>query len=135
MKRVAVFLLFLVFLVGCAASDSADAQNVGEGDVGEDSSGTAATGEVKEFDIYVTAAGYDPEAIEVDLGDTVYLTVYNVDTVDLGFGSADFGISEDLIWAGDSKEFSFVADYSGYYSYDCFFYCDTSLEGTIFVSY
>ncbi|MBW2972182.1 cupredoxin domain-containing protein [Candidatus Woesearchaeota archaeon] len=68
-------------------------------------------GPLKIFSVNAYQFGYEPDRIEVELGDEVMLTVTSTD-VTHGFALPDFGINE-RVPAEESATFTFVADQQG----------------------
>ena len=70
---------------------------------------------------------FTPDVIEVNLGDTVQLSIKSVD-VDHGIGIPDFGISTFLS-PGETEEIEFVADKVGTYTFFCNVQCGPGHKG------
>jgi|APSaa5957512622_1039677.scaffolds.fasta_scaffold01253_2 rhodanese-related sulfurtransferase len=84
-------------------------------------------GSVKEFDIIASSWEFNPDLIEVDLGDRVILHVESIDTFH-GIGLIDFGINAQLS-PGEIVDIEFIADKKGSFSFFCSVSCGGGHSG------
>ena len=102
----ATIMVLVVFLAGCAQSPG--------------STGAATVewnGEVKEFNVRAFQFGFDPETIEVNLGDKVRITAYS-DDVPHGLAIPQFGVYMSLMGKTPVTE-EFIADQPGTFTFYC----------------
>lgn len=79
---------------------------------------SAANENVKEFSVDAAPFSFAPSSMTVNKGDTVKITVRNVNGVhDLKID--EFGASTRLLNAGESETITFVADKAGTFEYYC----------------
>lgn len=113
-----VFVMLFIFIIGCTPKTVKFAQDQKLIVTRPTPEEVAAPAEKIDYKIFAVRAfqfGYDPDLIEVDLGDHVMLTVTSVD-VGHGFALPDFGINE-RIPAEESVTFRFVADKAGEFEF------------------
>lgn len=91
-------------------------------------------GQVKEFKVRAFQFGFDPNTIEVSLGDKVKIAAYSED-VPHGFAIAEYGI--DLYLDGlREKTVEFIADKPGTFTFYCSIPCGnghSSMQGKLVV--
>ena len=121
MKRIILFLFLSLFLTGCTQNtlNFADDQNLikTRPAVAQDNMVNSPKTDI-EYNVFAIRAfqfGYEPDLIEVKLGDHVMLTVTSVD-VGHGFALPDFDINEQVP-AEESVTFRFVADREGEFEF------------------
>ena len=92
------------------------------------------TSSVKEFKLIARQWEFEPSTIEVNLGDTVKLSVESID-VTHGLSLSQFGVNE-VLNPGKTVEIEFIADKAGTFSFFCSVQCGkghASMEGTLVV--
>ena len=94
--------LAIVFVAGC----------VGQSPTGEVSAESSQEPGVKTFSTYIQNFRYNPENINVNLGDTVRVTIQNRDSVTHGISLPIFGVSQ-FVRPGQITTIEFVADKTG----------------------
>ena len=94
-------LLSLVVIAGCKG-----------GGYGNQVTGTAAAGPIKEFDAVINGFSYSPPSITVHVGDIVRINIRNRDTVTHGISLPVFGVQE-FVRPGQTKTIQFVANQQG----------------------
>jgi len=107
MKFAVTFTIFsgLLILAGCAKGQTTGAASV------------EWNGEVKEFTIRAFQFGFEPDTLEVDLGDKVVINAYSSD-VPHSLAILGYGVDLPLI-PGTPVSTEFIADRAGYYTFQC----------------
>lgn len=118
--RMCLFILSVLFIIGCSQQTETST---------DDGSN------VKEITITAKQWEFDPNPIEVNLGDTVRLKIKSIDVAH-GFKLTEFGINERL---EPDKEVAveFVADKAGEFSFFCNVPCGSghsAMTGTLIVN-
>lgn len=120
LKTMVLVISFSVVLtiLGCSGNDTGTVTDAGEEVT---ATGEVKIGEIKEIKMVAKRWAFIPENIEVNLGDTVRLTVESAD-VDHGIYLPAFGVSE-FLEAGKKTEIEFVAAKKGSFPFRCSVAC------------
>lgn len=132
-----LFVIGMLFIVGCGGNNyGTTSQKVpAPGYEGVDEMVVASGGEVKVIDIVAKQWSFDPDTIEVNLGDQVLLHIESID-VTHGFAIPEFGINERLRPQEDIH-IEFVADKKGSFGFFCSIPCGSGhgkMKGQIIVN-
>ena len=140
MKRALLFLLVVatVFLVACSTDQAVEDQNGASAQTSVNvvqSAESEVTGNRVEIDMVARQWEFEPNVIEVSKGDTVVLTVTNID-VEHGIAIPEFDVDLELA-PGTTSTVEFVADKSGEFEFSCNVYCGeghSAMQGLLIVN-
>ena len=116
MKKIIPFFLSIIILSACSQETKEDNIDFG-----------TQNGDFKEFKIAAKQFAFEPEAIEVSIGDKVRLIATSTD-VPHGFAILEYGINERLN-PGEHVTIEFTADNEGIFTFFCSTFCGSGHSG------
>ncbi|RMD57796.1 cytochrome C oxidase subunit II [Candidatus Woesearchaeota archaeon] len=123
MKKITISCIIAVLLLALVSCSSQ-----------KEAKSVAWSGEVKKFNIRAFQFGYEPDTIEVNLGDKVVINAHTSD-VPHGLALPDFGVNMKLT-GEDSVRAEFIADKAGEFEWYCSIPCGRghgSMRGKLIV--
>ncbi|PLW79296.1 hypothetical protein C0585_08455 [Candidatus Woesearchaeota archaeon] len=130
--------LATVFLVACSSEQVVEDQNSASAQTSVNivqPAESEATGDRVDIDMIARQWEFEPSTIEVNKGDTVVLTVTNID-VEHGIAIPEFNVDLELA-PGTTSTVEFVADKTGEFKFNCNTYCGAGhelMEGILIVN-
>lgn len=133
-----IFILSVFIVAGCTSQPSNTSSAVpapGFEDVEEKilgvntGSGTQGSGELREFTVTARRFSFNPDPIEVNIGDTVRITITSQDVAH-GFALDEFGVNA-FLRPGIASSVEFVADRAGTFRFYCTVPCGSGHSGML----